>query len=86
MRLRDDGLTREEIDEEIVVLDLRASNYLELNGAGALLWKALEEGSDESPLARLLNASYELEPGAAQRDVDAFLQQLQHAKLIVEDR
>jgi len=85
MKLRDADLTWQEIDEDIIILDLRASAYLKLNGTGAHLWKELEQGSDVAGLVNSLIGTYEVDPATARGDVDAFLRQLQRADLLVDE-
>ena len=85
MRLRDSDLTWQEIDEEIIVLDLKASSYLKLNGTGAHLWKQLESGADVAGLVSSLVGAYEVDEATARRDVDAFLRQLSRAQLLTQE-
>lgn len=85
MKLRASDLTWQEIDDEIVVLDLRASSYLRLNGTGAHLWKELEQGADVAGLVDSLVATFEVDPATARRDIDAFLRQLRRADLLAPE-
>lgn len=85
MKLRDSDLTWQEIDEEIIVLDLRASSYLKLNGTGAHLWKQLDGGADKGGLVDSLLATYEVDRDTAWKDVDAFLRQLRKADLLADE-
>ena len=82
MKLRESDLTWQEIDEEIIVLDLRASSYLKLNGTGAHLWKQLDAGADQPSLVESLLATYDVDRNTAWKDVDAFLRQLRKAELL----
>ena len=86
MNLRNEDLTWQEIDDEIIVLDLRASSYLKLNGTGALLWKQLAAGSDEQTLVNTLTATYEVAVEQAERDVEAFVRRLERAQLLEPSR
>lgn len=82
MRLRTEDLTWQEIDEEVVVLDLKASTYLKLNGTGALLWKELDRGAELADLVQQLTSTYAVSFEQAREDVVSFLRQLAHAKLL----
>ena len=42
MRLRENGVTWQEIDGELVILDLASSTYLTTNGSGAFVAKLLQ--------------------------------------------
>lgn len=76
MRLRLHDLAWQELDDEIVVLDLRGSAYFRLNNSGSLLWRRLIDGGERADLEAVLIEQYELDPGQAASDVDAFLAQL----------
>ncbi len=58
-----------------------------LNGAGIVLWKALEAGADKAGLVAALKATFEVCPDDAtlERDVDAFLAELQQQGFLLED-
>lgn len=86
MRLRESDLTWQEIDEEIIILDLKASSYLKLNGSGAHLWKQLEKGADVTGMVDSLVGAYDVDPDTARRDVDAFVRQLKRSGLLTEQR
>lgn len=76
MRLVDKDLTWQELDDEIVILDLRSSQYLRLNATAAALWRSLVEGCERDDLVNHLVGSYEVDRPQAEQDVDAFLQDL----------
>lgn len=73
LRLREDGLTWQELDGQVVLLDLKSSHYVEINRSGATLFHRLLDGADRSELQRALQERYGLEREQAARDVDAFL-------------
>jgi len=84
MRMRTDGLTWQEIDGELVILDLVGSVYLTTNGSGAFLAKLLTEERSEPELAEALVAQYDIDTETASADVAAFVAQLSEKKLLVE--
>ncbi len=71
------GLEWREVEGEIVALDLDRSVYLAANASGALMWRQLSTGATRDGLIELLAQTYALERGTAERDVDAFLSELQ---------
>lgn len=71
--VRQRDLSWREVDGEVVVLDLSSSTYLSLNGSGAVLWRALAEGTDEEGLADVLVEHFGVERPVADRDAAAFL-------------
>jgi hypothetical protein len=73
--IRTESLSWREIDGEIVILDLQASKYLSLNGSGALIWRALTEGADDSAIVDRLSSHFEIDKQQAATDVAAFLDQ-----------
>jgi coenzyme PQQ synthesis protein D (PqqD) len=84
IRLRTDGLTWREIDDELVVLDVVRSNYLATNEAGRLLWRSLASGTTRDDLVRELSDAFELEVETACADVDRFLDELRAQALLAE--
>ena len=76
LRLRPDQLDWRVVDGEVIALDGRAGMYLSTNRAGVLLWSALGEGATRDQLVERLAGAFGLADDAAQRDVDAFLDQL----------
>jgi hypothetical protein len=82
VKLRTTDLSWQEVDDEIVILDLRSSSYLRLNHTGAALWRATAEGADESSLVALLVAEHGAPEDVAARDTRAFVEQLRAADLL----
>ena len=65
-----------EIEGEITLLDMRASEYIALNRTGSLLWLALAEGATRDHLVGLLVGRFGITAERASADVDAFLHDL----------
>ncbi|MGH1561884.1 PqqD family peptide modification chaperone [Mumia sp. DW29H23] len=82
MKLRTEGLTWQEIDGELVILDLAGSVYLTTNAAGAVLTKALVEEQSEESLRALLVDTFGISADVAAVDVAAFLDQLRAKRLL----
>ncbi len=82
LRLREEGLAWRAVEGELVALDANASVYLAANGSGALLWKALAEGTTRDALVRTVVETFDVPVDTAQRDVDRFLQELDQRGLL----
>lgn len=70
---RADDLVWREIENEVIVLDLRSAQYLSLNATGALLWEALENEQSHLQLAELLAERFGLDEGTARHDTRVFI-------------
>jgi hypothetical protein len=84
-RLRSDDLEWREVGGEIVILDLKSSNYLALNDTGALLWKLLAGGASEEELRNALTAEFDVDEATSVGDVAEFLTALRSKGLLDED-
>lgn len=84
VRLREESLTWQTVGDDVIVLDLENSRYLQVNGSGRLLWEALATATTESDLADLLMSSFDIDRSRANADVAAFLADLRSRGLIVE--
>jgi hypothetical protein len=73
-RQRENDLSWREIDEEVVILDLRTATYLRLNAAGAVLWGLLEPGATVTQMAGALADRFGLDSNRARDDVAAFVE------------
>lgn len=82
MKMRTDGVTWQEIDGELVILDLKTSAYLTTNVGGAFLAKLLTEERSLHELATALVDEYGIDNATATADADAFLQQLREKELL----
>jgi len=71
-----------EVGDDVIILDVRTSTYLSLNGSGRLLWLALEGGAKLSDLVALLVDEFAIEESRAVEDVDAFLASLDERQLL----
>ena len=85
LRLRSDKLAWREINGETLLVDLRRSVYLGVNGSATVLWRKLAEGTDRDELVAALADAYSLDPAQAREDVDAFLDDCWAREIIEED-
>lgn len=82
MKLRTDGVTWQEIDGELVLLDMQTSAYLTTNVAGAVLAKLLVEERTQDELADALVAEFGIDRDTAQADAASFTEQLRAKGLL----
>ena len=82
-RRREDEVLWRELEQELVLLDLRSSTYMSLNRTGAILWEALEEACTPEALTAVLVDTYGVTDGQASADVRAFLDTLADSNLLV---
>lgn len=85
LRLRSRALEWRLVEGEVIAIDGDTSQYLGVNGSGALLWQRLAEGSTRAGLVELLVSSFALEPEQAEADVDAFVSSLEENRLLQHD-
>lgn len=84
MRLRSDGVTWQEIDGELVILDLQRSVYLTTNQTGTVLVGLLQEDASQSELVAGLRDEFDVDQAQAAADVAAFLDVLREKQLLTE--
>lgn len=82
LKLRGQGVAWSEVDGEIVALDENSAVYLAANAAGALLWRALVDGTTRESLAATLAGEYGISLERAAADTDAFLAALRERALL----
>lgn len=70
------------IDGAAVVIQTRLAEVSMLNATGTLIWQAIDGVRDETALAALVRANFEVDGDAAARDVAAFLDELARADLV----
>ncbi|BAK37911.1 hypothetical protein MLP_48970 [Microlunatus phosphovorus NM-1] len=83
MKLRADDLTWREIDSELVVLDLRSSTYLTTNASATFLMKQLAVEKSAAELTDALMNQFAISQTDAERDVRAFVDDLDRRGLLV---
>jgi Coenzyme PQQ synthesis protein D (PqqD) len=82
MRLRPDSVAWNAVGDDVVVLDLASSTYFSTNSTGTLLWKLLAAGANRSELVNALVDRFGVDQKTVERDVDAFLADLEAAQLL----
>ena len=71
-----------ELDGEAVLLDLRSGKYFGLNGTGAVIWAAMNDGLEPPQMAERLANGFDVTVEQARADVDAFIESLVSRGLI----
>lgn len=82
LRLRADHLQWLESDGEVVALDESSLVYLNANPSGAVLWRALADGATRDELVGRLVEAFDVDDGAARKDVDRYLADLESRGLL----
>ena len=85
LKLRGEGLTWREIDDEVVALDIDSATYVSANASGRLLWKALAGGATREQLVGSLVETFGIDVERAGKDVDVFLADLEARGLLESD-
>lgn len=85
LKIRVDDVMWKQVDDEIVVLDLRASRYLQVNDSGAFLWPLLVDGREHADLVKALTEAFSIEQTQASSDLDAFLAALTERDLLARE-
>jgi hypothetical protein len=83
MQLRQDDLTWQVAGDEVVVLDLKGSVYLKINGTGRVLWEALTEARTDAELTTLLVERFGAPKDRAAADVAHFVDALRARHLLI---
>lgn len=82
VKLREAGLTWHVVDDEVIVLDLDGSVYLQLNGSGRVLWEMLTDPRTAADLTAALVDRYGIERQRADADVADFVAELERRGLL----
>lgn len=72
-----------ELDQDCVLLDAEAGDYLQLNSIGAEIWKAIETPIVIDALCQRLCPRFNAPPRTIESDVIAFLEQLETRGLLI---
>ena len=88
MKIREGFILRQVLDI-YAVIGVGSEAYMpnrimSVNETGAFLWRMLENGAEKRELIDALLREYETDPQTAEKDVDAFLNELRDKKLVEE--
>jgi hypothetical protein len=67
---------------DAVVLDLQSGKYFGFEAVGARIWELIQQPRKVSDIRDALLHEYDADPAECQRDLLAFLQEMQEAGLI----
>ena len=67
---------------EIVILDLKSGTYFGLDAVGALVWSLIEQPAPLVAIRDAIMSEYDIDAEACERDILAFLNQMQAAGLV----
>lgn len=86
MKIREGFILRQVLDI-YAVIGVGSEAYMpnrimSVNETGAFLWHMLEKGAEKQELIDVLLREYETDPQTAEKDVDAFLNELQDKGLV----
>ena len=76
------GLLMTEIEGEAVLLDMESSYYFSLNETGTFIWRAIEDGKEESEIVTGLVAQWDVSADEAARTVAQFVGTLREEGLL----
>jgi len=77
-----DTVLWEEVGNELVLLDLGAGEYLQLDDIASAMWKALEESTDTEAAFALLRDAYEVDDERLRSDFAAFIERIVELGLV----
>jgi len=71
-----DSVAWQQFADEVVLVDVNAGEYHNLNEVAARMWQALEECDDVDAAYELLLATYEVTADTLRADLASFIQEL----------
>lgn len=86
MKIKGEFVLREIAGDTILVpvgqTALKMNGMITLDPVSALIWKALEQGTDREAILEQILSRFEVAPETAKADLDEFLTQMQAADLL----
>ena len=85
LRLKPDSVNvaAKVIDGEAVILDVTRGTYYSMDGAGAVVWSAIEQGHSLREIVGILEQRYEGSASEFERQVEDLIEQLRREGLVV---
>lgn len=80
--IRKQDLVHSDMDGEVVMMSIDQGKYFGIGGTGNRIWDALEQHQTTEQLVEIICSEYQVDPGTATRDVQAFLNRLLESELI----
>lgn len=86
MRIRNQELATRRVGDDVMVLDLRTSQYFAVGGAGTVILQLLQDRDlSLDDLVTELTARFDVDADRARADAEQFLGRLDDAGLLVTD-
>jgi sensor domain CHASE-containing protein len=82
LKIRSDDLSWRQVEDEVIVVDLRSNEYLSINQSGTALWEMLVDGTTSETMAARLASDFGLDHDRARTDVEAFVAMLAERGLL----
>jgi hypothetical protein len=79
-----EDLVLEEIEDEVVILDLKSNSYFGLNPVARLVWQGLNEDKSVAEIIASIDEKFEVEREQVADDVRDFLREALSAGLVAE--
>jgi len=86
LRKRAESLVVREVSDGILLLDMEAARIHQLNTTAGFIWRHCDGVASAADIAASVAREYEVEEGAAARDVETALSELRALNLVVEGR
>ncbi len=90
MRIKDGFVLREVAGQAMVIATGEASKdfygMIKLNETGKEIWSTLQEGKSQAEIVAHLQDKYEVEAEQAEKDVAAFINQMEEMGFLVNER
>ncbi|MEJ1969836.1 MAG: PqqD family protein [Rhizomicrobium sp.] len=74
-----------DVDADLVLFDEQSMQYHALNGVGSAIWRACARGAPRPDIVANLAATYDAPSESIAEQVDAFLEELVGAGLLLRD-
>lgn len=79
---RSESILSSELENEIVMMDIQEGNYYGLEEPGTRIWELAENPVTVRDVCNSLQQEYEIEAEQCQREVIAFVEELQSRKVV----
>ncbi len=73
------------VDEETIILDIKAGNYFSLDNTGSYIWEALEQPHTIEQLIDKLLIEFDVSENTCRKEVNIFINELLDRNLISQE-
>lgn len=78
-----DQFVETEVDGELVLMNVATGDFFGLKGTGLAIWKLIDQHEDVTAIKEALQSDYDVSEADCAAEVDEFVRELVHAKLLV---